>query len=215
MAAEAAHSLICGPVFSDFQNTLQATIREAREQLLLCNKTALSDINTQLRSLVGGLNADAISGLKSAFAYEASEYRKLNERLLSSINPPESNFAMLRSRQWEYDWSHEPVVPFVSEHRESLGEQFWRQLGEHLERAEKEAVASGGQRVVRCKCPGGDEIRVLQISLEDQHFIHVEGIDEFNQPREFTSHHSAVGITIEVVPLDRSEQNGDDGDLIN
>ena len=130
---------------------------------------------------------------------------------------------MLRRSQWEHHYSHERVVPFEREHRESSGAQFMRRLGEHLELAEKEAMESGGHRVVRCKCPGGDEIRVLQISLEDEYFVRVEGIDEFNQHREFTGHHSMIGISIEVVaPLEDFERNvedlesnGDDGDLIN
>jgi len=215
MATEAVRSLICGPVVGDLQTTMEAAIREAREQMLLYNKTALSDINTQMRSLVGGLNLDTISGLKSGFSYQASEFCKLNERLLASIKPPEINLPTVRHRHWEYEWRHESVMPFVPENRESLGAQFWRRLGEHLESAEKEAMASGGQRVVRSKCPGGDEIRVSQISLEDEHFVRIEGVDQFNQLREFTSHHSAIGITIEVVPAEGLEQNGIDEEVVN
>lgn len=214
MAADTVQSLICGSVFGDFQNTMEAAIRDARKQMLFSNKTALSEINTHIRSLVAGLNVDTITGIKNAFTYPASESRKLSE-ILSSIKPPEMNLPKVRHRQWEYGWRHEPAVPFVPEDRESLGTQFWRRLGEHLERAEKEAMASGGQRVVRCKCPGGDEIRVRQISLEDEHFVRIEGIDEFNQLREFTSHHSAIGITIEVVPLEGLDENSDDSDLMN
>jgi hypothetical protein len=84
-----------------------------------------------------------------------------------------------------------------------------RRFKEHLETAEQQIAESGGKLIVTCKAPGGDEVFVQQVSTKDEHFIHVVGIGQFNQHREFTGHHSSIGLTIEVVVADSEDPEAD------
>jgi len=211
MAVEAVQSFIRGSQFSGLPTATITAVRKAAEQAtaLLCNPQIMANVDSEIRSLVSGIDRNVFAGFTNDFLKrQEQEARKVTEQLLDQIKLPQFDFQRLSEPRFDRSWTPPSILPFTPERRESATEQFVRRLQEHLDAAEKEAEQSGGTRIVKCKAPAGDEIFVTEISLRDEHFIRVAGVDQFNQLHTFTGHHSAIAITIEVVP--RSEDLEDD-----
>lgn len=215
MAAEAVQSLIRGSEFSAFHNATITAVRKAAEQAtaLLCNPHTAPNFQSQIQSLVTGIERNAFAELTAdVLKRHDQESRKLTEQLVGHVKPRSFHFERLTIPRFDRNWTSPHIPLAVAEPPESGTQEFMRQLQEHLDAAAREAEESGGVRIVRCKTPAGEQISVTQLSCRDGHFISVAGIDQFSQLHEFTGHHSAIAITIEVIPRAEEEEQGQEDD---
>lgn len=215
IAESAIASLIRSP---DIQSTLASlagiTSFAVSKQIAQSVSECGSALAAQMAAMTTDTGTDLLADSVEALLKRRGTY---TQELVHSMNtattvPDEASESFHRPQLEDFT----PVqFPRLTEARETATEGYMRRFQEHLGRAKEQIEDSGGRLVVTCKAPGGEEVMVLQVSSADEHFIKVIGIDQFKQRREFTGHHSSIGLAIEVITGESEERQDDDDELIN
>lgn len=215
LASEAVASMIKSPDVQDMLASIAAsTSFAAGKQLTDMVSENRFAFAAQMAKLVAEMPRPVFSDFAETFLKRQQERtEEIVARMTARSTFADDVFASL-TRPRLPDYPTPLYLPPKPEPRETAAEEFMRRLKEHIEAAEEQIAESGGKLLVVCKVPGGDEVFVQQVSNKDEHFIRVLGIDQYNRVREFTGHHSSIGITVEVV-IDDSEALESDDDAVN
>jgi len=191
-----------------------STSLAASKQLTEVARETRSAVAAQVANLVAEMPRPVFSNLaETLLKHQRHRTQEIIAQMTARSTFADDVFASVTHPRLP-DYATPLYLPPKQEARETAAEEFMRRLKGHIDEAEEQVADSGGKVLVVCKAPGGDEVFVQQVSNRDEHFIRVVGIDQYNRVREFTGHHSSIGITVEVV-IDDSEAPESDGDAVN